>query len=323
MNQVDGIQNSLQFANTRTLAVILIMMRYLIIVVTFCTCVASSTAHGQDVETKELLKKIHNGTDARRDSIANAYTVLREKLGKIEDSVTKHQLLKSIDSLDRASEENNLMELLLEFDFIEKNPSHPLSVEIMLYKIYRRESLNSHDTFKALYGKLTSALKESEQGRKLKDVLSQIENSRIGSFAPDFNFIDMNGQNLTLASFRNKSYVLLDFWASWCIPCRADFPFLKGLYSQYHSKGLEIINISRDDDLNSWRDAIKKDGISIWRQLATKQNSNNILSDYFVSAIPVKVLIDRDGRIIGRWRGGGEANKKDLADTLLRYLGTD
>lgn len=299
------------------------MILHLIKGLTFISFLVCTAAQGQSLETKELLKKIHKGTDEKRDSLANAYKTTRDSLEKTADSLIKKQLLNTIDSLDKAFEENNQKELFFEFEFIEKNPTDPIALEIMLYKVYRRESMNSYDTFNYLFSRLSTELKSSQRGKQLREVLTQINNSKIGSFAPNFTLKDINGQNLNLNSYKNKNYILLDFWASWCVPCRADFPFLKEVYDRYHSKGLEIINISRDDDINAWRQAISKDGISSWRHISTKLNDSKILSDYFVSAIPVKVLIDKDGRIIGRWLGGGDVNKKDLKELLEKYLGSE
>ena len=206
------------------------------------------------------------------------------------------------------------------FQFIKENPSNPLALEIMLYKVYKRESINLYDTFSFLYNKLAPELKASNKGKNLNQILMQINQSKVGSIAPNFTLIDIDGHSLSLNSFRNKSIILLDFWASWCTPCRSEFPFLKDLYKKYHSKGFEIIGISRDEEIKLWKKAIKNDDIRMWRQISTKKNDNKILSDYFVSAVPLKILIDKDGRIIGRWRGGGELNQIELLTQISKYL---
>jgi thiol-disulfide isomerase/thioredoxin len=134
--------------------------------------------------------------------------------------------------------------------------------------------------------------------------------------AHEFTKQDINGQTLSLASLRGK-YVLLDFWASWCGPCRKGNPHLKSLYSKYKDKGLEIVGVSDDDrDLAAWKKAVEQDGIGIWRhvlrgldmekRMANQPNPDDISDYYGIHSLPTKILIDPQGKIIGRYGGGGE-----------------
>ena len=107
-------------------------------------------------------------------------------------------------------------------------------------------------------------------------------------------------------------YVLIDFWGSWCRPCRASHPHLKELYAKYKDKGFEIVGVAqehsptRDESRKLWTDAIEKDGLT-WLQVLDNENIKQFdaVSSYGVTAFPTKILLDRDGNIIGRYVGNG------------------
>ena len=118
----------------------------------------------------------------------------------------------------------------------------------------------------------------------------------------------------------NKKYILLDFWATWCLPCREDFSFLKILHEKYNSKGFEIISISKDEKIDLWKKIILKDSIQDWIHYSVKLNNTDVEKKYAVTAIPVKILIDLDGKIIGRWKGGGDENKSEIEKALKAVI---
>jgi peroxiredoxin len=164
-------------------------------------------------------------------------------------------------------------------------------------------------------------VQNSKKGKSLREGLFHFKNSSVGQQAPDFEVTDVNNQPWALSSFRGKKYVLLDFWASWCIPCRQDYPFLKQAYENYQSKGLEIILISSDKDLMKWRAAIKQDGTDNWKHFSLQENNSFLETSYSVIGIPLKVLIDRDGKIIARWLGGAEEKINDeMRKTFLEIF---
>lgn len=278
------------------------------------------SGNAQEADEKEL-EKVHAATYRIRDSLSSLYKATFEKIKLAYDPATIKQLQGKVDELDRITEQNNARELALEFEFIRQNLSSPVALQILEYKISRRESANLYGTFNTLFTQLSPKLKHSEKGISLQEKLHHFSTSRIGNVAPKFSVTDLNNKVLTLDSFRNQNYVLLDFWASWCAPCREDFPFLKELYGKYSTKGFEIINISRDENTDSWKKAIEKEAISAWKHFSTIENNSETEKEYFVTAIPVKILIDKDGTIIGRWRGGGEQNKTELRQALEKIFG--
>jgi thiol-disulfide isomerase/thioredoxin len=196
----------------------------------------------------------------------------------------------------------------LDFEFTKKNPNSFIAPDLLYHILAEEDNQIPYDTIKNLYNKLGPEVKKSYSGKQLAEKLIYFKNSRIGSLAPDFKVNDINGNLLQIGSFRNNKYLLLDFWASWCGPCREDFPFLKEMYSKYKDKGFEIISVTRDEKLDLWRAAIKKENVEKWKHFSIKENKSTIEDAYAVTAIPTKILIDKDGNIIGRWLGNSVEN---------------
>jgi len=149
------------------------------------------------------------------------------------------------------------------------------------------------------------------KGRKL---------SQIGNNAPDFEKLDYNGDSLKLSSFKNQSYVLLDFWASWCVPCRQITPILKEIHNMYREKGLVIVGISWDFNKKAWKEAIAKDSTFNWHHISGffDPATDGFRTLYSIASIPTLILIDKNGIIIGRYVGLDSINmlKKQLKDSF-------
>ena len=136
----------------------------------------------------------------------------------------------------------------------------------------------------------------------------------IGSEAPDFSQPTPEGRALSLSSLRGK-VVLIDFWASWCKPCRMEMPNVKRVYEQYKSKGFEIIGVSLDRDKGAWTGAIEQDGLP-WKHVSDLAFWNNAAAQqYGVSSIPYTVLVDKEGRVLGK-NLRGPALEEKLAEVF-------
>ena len=173
----------------------------------------------------------------------------------------------------------------------------------------------SYEDIKAAYDAFTDDVKNygNEIG-EVKKELDALEKIQPGNVAPDFTAEDINGKQFTLSSLKGK-VVILDFWASWCKPCRASNPHMLQLYKKYHDKGLELVYVSDDDSApEKWRKAVEEDKLvgdgfhHVLRGMKWDRSkgmdgidhTNDISDKYAIHFLPTKYLIDREGNIIGK-----------------------
>ena len=265
-------------------------------------------------------QKIHKKMDTIKE-LSRLYSV---KIMATTDNALKNQFQKSLDSLDlqwnQLVDQNITISKQFDFEFIKKNPNSFIAPDLLSNILTEEDEQIPYDSIKNLYNKLAPEVKKSYDGKQLAEKLIYFENSRVGSLAPDFKVNDVDAKSLQLSSFKNNKYVLLDFWASWCGPCREDFPFLKEIYTKYKEKGLEIIGVTKDQKLDSWRATIQKENIEKWKHFSIKENESTIEDTYVVTAIPVKILIDKQGNIIGRWLGSSAENKVAIENMITKIF---
>lgn len=290
-------------------------MKPICLSILFLFCFNSTTVYAQNSIQQEL-DSIRNRTYKELELLYHMRDSVSAQLGKTSDTINKKKLEVELNNIYKSVEQSFEIKALSELDFVLRNPTSPIALDVLDYQLKRPEGLKHFNTIDSLYRLLAVAIQKSEKGRQVHQALYNYKNSVVGKKAPLFTAKDINGSSLSLNEFRSKKYVLIDFWASWCVPCKEEFPFLKQMYNAYKTKGLEIIGVSTDQNLTLWRNAVQKDSIGMWRHIVDKEGSTSIASLYSVIPIPLKVLVDKKGNIIGRWLGNEAENKKELQDML-------
>ena len=164
------------------------------------------------------------------------------------------------------------------------------------------------------YDKIKVTNPASKYTKELKTTIESIAPLEIGGMAPEIALKNLEGSEIKLSSLRGK-VVLIDFWASWCGPCRKENPNVVRLYNIYKNKGFEILGVSLDDNADKWKGAILKDGLT-WKHVSDLGGwQNTAAKTYQVSSIPFTVLLDKSGRIIAKGLRGEELEAK-LAELL-------
>ncbi|MDF7815759.1 TlpA disulfide reductase family protein [Hymenobacter sp. YC55] len=194
--------------------------------------------------------------------------------------------------------------------FIKAHPASWVSVEILqqlpLYTPYSETA--------PLYAALSPALRHSPAGQQYGQRLAKQKATAIGAQAPDFVLPTPAGRPVSLADYRGK-YVLLDFWASWCHPCRAEHPQLLQAYTAYKNRNFEVLSISLDEGRAKWLQAIADDQLP-WTQVADLRGlQNEAAQRYNVQGIPQNFLVDPTGKIVAVNLHGD-----DLVTQLAPYL---
>jgi peroxiredoxin len=172
------------------------------------------------------------------------------------------------------------------------------------------------DTAGARFARFPASLRDSYSGKKLAAMIETGRKTNTGVVAMDFTQNDTTGRPVKLSDFRGK-YVLVDFWASWCKPCRAENPNLLKAYNKYKDRNFTILGVSLDDEdgRKAWLHAVVKDGMP-WTQVSDlKGFKSQAAVDYGINAIPANFLIGPDGKIVARNLRGDELEKK-LAEIL-------
>ena len=233
---------------------------------------------------------------------------LREQIAPLQKLAKEYNLANDTVSFNRIKPE--LFFLIkksdsLENNFIRTNPDSDMSLQLL----FRKRNFIPIELLELFFNSFSERLKGSDYGTQLAGKIKANKATELNMPAIDFTLPDLKGEPVSLASFKGR-YVLIDFWASWCVPCRKESPFLKDAYSKFKNRNFTILGISVDAKEDAWIAAVKQDELT-WPQLREARGmKEGAAADYGVSAIPANFLINPQGRIIAKNLRGLELEQK-------------
>lgn len=197
-----------------------------------------------------------------------------------------------------------------ETELIKANPDSYVSTFVIVSGMGQME----YEQLKERYNLLGEKAKASAQGKAIAAQIAKLESTAIGQIAPNFTITTPEGESISLYDIKGK-VKLIDFWASWCGPCRGENPHVVEIYKEYHPKGLEIFGVSLDNNKEAWIKAIADDGL-VWKHGSDLKGWQSAPAQlYSVSGIPHTVLLDENNKIIAKNLRGDELKQK-IAELL-------
>lgn len=244
-------------------------------------------------------------------SFSDEMTKTARQLSEVQSKYMKAAQSGNVSEADNARiDYQSLMENSMTYvkNFAKQHSNSVVGAFVTISQLYNQIEDEELD---AIVNGFSPEIEKSKFVIQLKQIVEKHKVTALGAVAPDFTLNTPEDKPLTLSSLRGK-VVLVDFWASWCAPCRQENPNIVKLYNQYHDKGFDILGVSLDRDKNDWLKAIKDDKLN-WNQVSDlKYWDCEAARIYSVSRIPQSYLLDKDGVIIAKGdsiRGEGLAKK--------------
>jgi peroxiredoxin len=245
----------------------------------------------------------------------SAYSGIMQPLLEQSNAISQQASTSGVTDSLRSAYTNTTQSILAAADaFMAKKPASPVTA-LMLLVIKRFAP--SGDYIEQRYNMLAAESKESVYGKILAQGIEEAKSgpNPIGAMAPDFSQNDTNGNPVTLSSFKGK-YVLIDFWASWCRPCREENPNVVDNYNRFKNKNFTVLGVSLDRAKEPWLQAIADDNLAWTHVSDLKFWSNAVAQLYSIGSIPQNFLVGPDGKIVAKNLRGPA-----LEATLCQVLG--
>ena len=232
----------------------------------------------------QLLKELRAFEKKLNDSLSQNYESLRGQFPEKKDSIGQQLQIAYSMEIENYSKE-----------FIKNNMQSIVSLSATKF-INQYSEMNLLNTLK---DSLKKAFPDNVYVKDYELLLTELNNMPAGSLCPDITMNSPEGKSISLSSYRGK-VVLIDFWASWCSPCRRENPALVGIYERLKRNDFEIFGVSLDENIAAWKNAIEKDKIT-WPQVSDlKRWESKLVKEFHIESIPYNILIDREGKIIAK-----------------------
>ncbi len=266
-----------------------------------------SGTFNNDVFSKFNVDVVKFQKDSQKKMMAfqNANMAKMKAAQEAKDTVTINKLMKEYQVIQKAG-----MDFYVKF--AESNPKALISA-LIVDSMLNDPSVDLARA-KKIFASFSPELKKYKPGKSIQSKLDKIAKpvaaaAEVGTIAPDFSAPNPDGKSISLKESLGK-VTIIDFWASWCNPCRAENPNVVAIYNEFHAKGLNIISISLDKDANKWKEAIAKDKLT-WNQVSNlKDFQDPIAITYGVNAIPSTYILDAKGTIVAKDLRGAELKAK-------------